>query len=397
VGVAVLGLLAGAAADTAADVQALTQTLDEQTGRITENSRVWVANEIADLGLKDALDEAGISVAEFTNAVLEGGPALEAMRDRIIDLRTNQELSTNATSKLLNATTALGDTASEAKDRWQILNEAQGENRTTSQNLSAEQRVLAESLGISADNAKDAASEISALDSEFNALLNSLFGVEEAEHAVAAAIDAVTQSAAENGATLDGNTDSGRKNAAAVRDLISDMTDLIVAEAEAGATTEELAELTADLEQEFIAAMRAAGYTEEQIEQYVKAFDDIPSIVSTVLELDRRVTGSFNPGGSGGQYLFQHGGLVSQGPSGIDQVPARLTRGEFVVREAATRQHLPLLQAINSGRPMSGAQFSGAGASLHVGHLEVKSVGVDFRSKQVMDDLAFHLALSGSV
>lgn len=42
------------------------------------------------------------------------------------------------------------------------------------------------------------------------------------------------------------------------------------------------------------------------------------------------------------------GGMVT-GPSGIDKVPAWLTRGEFVVNAAATSQNQALLESINSG------------------------------------------------
>ena len=46
---------------------------------------------------------------------------------------------------------------------------------------------------------------------------------------------------------------------------------------------------------------------------------------------------------------FAQGGLVS-GPAGIDKVPAMLTRGEFVVREAAVRQlGSAFLEALNRG------------------------------------------------
>jgi hypothetical protein len=51
---------------------------------------------------------------------------------------------------------------------------------------------------------------------------------------------------------------------------------------------------------------------------------------------------------------FASGGYVSgPGTSTSDSIPARLSNGEFVVRAAATRKHLPLLQAINSGRALA--------------------------------------------
>lgn len=49
-----------------------------------------------------------------------------------------------------------------------------------------------------------------------------------------------------------------------------------------------------------------------------------------------------------GRKPFQAGGMVA-GPGGIDNVPARLTSGEFVVNERATRENRELLERINSG------------------------------------------------
>ena len=51
----------------------------------------------------------------------------------------------------------------------------------------------------------------------------------------------------------------------------------------------------------------------------------------------------------GGMIYASTGKLINFEPRGTDTVPAMLTPGEFVVNRAATQQHLPLLQAINSG------------------------------------------------
>ncbi|MBK5960274.1 hypothetical protein CCR97_19005 [Rhodoplanes elegans] len=69
--------------------------------------------------------------------------------------------------------------------------------------------------------------------------------------------------------------------------------------------------------------------------------------------------GGAGGGGAGGGILslittlfkgFAGGGLVhGPGSSTSDSVPARLSRGEYVVNAAATRRSLPLLEAINSG------------------------------------------------
>jgi hypothetical protein len=60
---------------------------------------------------------------------------------------------------------------------------------------------------------------------------------------------------------------------------------------------------------------------------------------------------------SGGVIYASTGTLVNYQPRGTDTVPAMLTPGEFVVNRSATEQHLPLLQAINSGNYSNGGKI----------------------------------------
>lgn len=74
--------------------------------------------------------------------------------------------------------------------------------------------------------------------------------------------------------------------------------------------------------------------------------------------------------GAAGGALFAGGGRVL-GPGGptSDSIPARLSNGEFVTNAAATRDWLPLLESINSGRmPRLGAmsgQGGGGGTAIN--------------------------------
>jgi len=61
------------------------------------------------------------------------------------------------------------------------------------------------------------------------------------------------------------------------------------------------------------------------------------------------------PGAPGNPLPKALGGLI-HGPGGIDNVPAWLTAGEYVVNARATREFLPVLQAINTGNAQRFAQ-----------------------------------------
>jgi len=67
----------------------------------------------------------------------------------------------------------------------------------------------------------------------------------------------------------------------------------------------------------------------------------------------KSISGSINNSpqykAGGGIVYASNGTLVAAKSVGTDTVPAMLTPGEFVVNRQATQQHMPILQAINSG------------------------------------------------
>lgn len=71
------------------------------------------------------------------------------------------------------------------------------------------------------------------------------------------------------------------------------------------------------------------------------------------------------PPGGGAPAGFQHGGIVA-GRVGTDVIPARLTRGEFVVNAQATANNRALLEAINSGRQAAVQPPRGGPTELHI-------------------------------
>ena len=58
-------------------------TLDDQTGAITENSRAWAANKLQQDGVLSAAKRLGISASEMTDAWLGNADAIEKVTDRI--------------------------------------------------------------------------------------------------------------------------------------------------------------------------------------------------------------------------------------------------------------------------------------------------------------------------
>jgi TP901 family phage tail tape measure protein len=78
---------------------------------------------------------------------------------------------------------------------------------------------------------------------------------------------------------------------------------------------------------------------------------------------------------NGGQVYLAKGDQVPGSPQGTDTVPAWLTPGEFVVNAEATKQNLPLLQAIN-GNGSNGPMYNLGSNGPVDGGYEVRSSGL---------------------
>ena len=372
VATAVLGMFLAEAASTEATIRDIGSTLDEQTGAITVNTHAWIANELEKDGLLSQANAMGISTGLLTRAILGEKDALEEV-NAVLDKHryyTNDagtkmfrlgENTTQHTEAATNLSTKLGELIPQEKDateEGERLAEANAEAALQAGGLSASEQVLADKLGLSADKAKEASGALSDMDTELNKLLNTLWSVEDAEAALTLAIDRATEATEKNGATLDTTTKAGADNHGVVKDLASAYIDLAMEQVAASATMEEAEGVIAELKAAFEDQMRAMGYSEEEIQKYAAAFDNIPSVVETVVEIRQKI---YDPtsssegkihggGGRNPAAFFSTGGYVS-GPGGPtdDRVPAWLSNGEYVINAKATRNNRELLDVINRG------------------------------------------------
>lgn len=85
----VLGHFMQKSAESEARVDALTQTFDEQTGAITENTRTMVANNLEKSGALEAARTLGISLEDVTDAAMGEADAIERVRNQIMEQSTS--------------------------------------------------------------------------------------------------------------------------------------------------------------------------------------------------------------------------------------------------------------------------------------------------------------------
>jgi TP901 family phage tail tape measure protein len=396
-----LGIWANAQAKARAEIADMTDTLDKQTGAITLDTKAKVLNELETEGLAQKAAAAGVDMDTLVEAALGNAAAMEQVTAATAGLRAEQEamLGENVSVQVKDLAFELqhqSDVVKGAQERWKRQSELMDTTAASTEQLTPQTRNLADAFQVTAGEAEGLAAGVDELDKELKGLFDVLFSVEEAQDAAAEAMRRLTQEAEENGAKIKGNSEAALQNRDNVRGVIAADLDLISTMAQAGAGADELTEETERLREKFVDQMRQAGFSEEAIERYAAAYDEIPSIVETRIETpgmtaaERRmrnlkasidavprqldVNVDIHQAGTatvGSQRIgHQHGGEV-HGPSGIDRVPRMLTAGEIVIRQPVAQANRAALLALNAtGRFPVGGSMGGSASTLTSGVFE---------------------------
>ena len=224
---------------------------------------------------------------------------------------------------------------------------------------------------------------LSTLNDELDRMIGVNVSAQEALIAIYDGFANLTEVLAENGATLDINTEAGRANQQAINDQVQTIFDLVRAQAEQGASTEEITQLLGDNVRGLEAVMRQAGFTEAEIQGYLETLGLTPDTIQTTVSLlgtaqaERdlawltrtrnvrvNVQANVNSGyglfptlnsplnSAGGGQVPEHlagGGFPEFRARGTDTVPAMLTPNEFVIRAQSAKDiGLGRLQAMNT-------------------------------------------------
>lgn len=222
----------------------------------------------------DLLDEAGISISEFVEAAKGDADAMESVNEKIAGVDTQAKVDT-----LRSSLGKLTDAYNDGKTAQEQSAEAMAELDAANQGATESTQANADATGELADSGQDAVDSI-------NELIDSLFELEgvhvsayEAQTQLQESIQSLTDSFAENGNTLDINTEQGRANRDALSGLASQAMDTAQAILEEGAATGDMTGATeqarASLENArtaFVNAAVAAGMTQEDAEALATQF-----------------------------------------------------------------------------------------------------------------------------
>ncbi|OXN01488.1 phage tail tape measure protein [Bifidobacterium vansinderenii] len=227
--------------------------------------------------MSELLDKAGISMETFVRAAqgskdainevnealknmnAEGGdssmtPAATKIRDSLNELSEAYGTATKGAAESKEATDALSSSSGEASD-------AQSQLASSATETADAESILTDAMGATEDAVSETAGAwgevISAMETYYGFSLNA----SDALIAMHSAFDKATEAARENGATLDLNTEKGRNNQSALNDVAQSALKAAQAQAENGASMDDINATLDDAHNRYVEAAMAMGMT----------------------------------------------------------------------------------------------------------------------------------------
>lgn len=270
-GATVLGFFAQRNVEAKQRVDALADSLDKQTGAITENSREIAFNNLEQSGAVDKAKELGISLETLVNAYLGEQAAIDEVNAALADNlgKTEERLSGS------NSTVAvLTDEAKAARDVSDAVLEGNSatdeaivktrDRRAAGLDAAAADEEMAGAVEQATGTIEDQSEAVDELTSELDELVKSVFAARDAEVDYEAALDDATAAIEENGKTLDVNTEKGRNNRTALDRVARAALDQAAAMLENGASHEVVEQKMGSAREAFIKTARQMGLNKQE-------------------------------------------------------------------------------------------------------------------------------------
>lgn len=369
VGVATIavGLLVAQQAEAAATTAELKDSLDDSTGALTEYSREIVAKKLAESGAFDSAKNLGISQKELTDALLEGGDALEeiqgklAAQNNIVDFFNGSGIAAgNASQSIRDLRNSVVDSQEQFKN---VEAATEGSTMATQDATEAYKDAKDEVAGF-ADELSDLIDLINKSNEVGQDAVTSNVNYQQALADVAVQVENARKGVEGFGLGLDITTQAGRDNVNALEDLASKsqtaaaaqlqldgdtanylatveagrqtIYDTAIAfgatEAEAAALRDTIYQIPTEAEVQIIADTAAATTA---VAQFVRDLNNIPGQRSIVIDAVVKSTGA-DRGAVAAAYSRATGGAISGPGTGTSDTAGlfRLSNGEHVLTAA---------------------------------------------------------------
>jgi TP901 family phage tail tape measure protein len=275
----VVGLFIGQAASAAASADAFADSLEQASGAATDYTRELAIKRLEEEGAFELAEKLGISQAELTDALIEGGSAWAEITKQL-DEYTAATTTTNFADrqKFLHLRDIRGELDS-GIEAWKNETAANAEAAAASE-------ANAEALAVLEGQAGDTSGAIDELSDQILNFGKATLDTRDAERQFQAAIDDLTASVAENGKTLDVTTEAGRANESALDDLAEAALKRASAINTMTGDDEAARQAIADGREALINQLEAFGITGQAAEDYADALGLIPANINTALRIN---------------------------------------------------------------------------------------------------------------
>jgi hypothetical protein len=290
--------------ETAPDVDKLTTSLGElgRTGKATGYAAELFGKDlgklreqvqaVVDPSVADSINDWG---ADITNGFLDASDATETFTKNV-----------DATDEGLTSLVSSGKAelaAAALKAMTEGMNAEEVEKFTGSldgykEALAAqafEQKLAAESMGLFGNQVGEVQRQLDAQKQSAEGLRQSIMALNDANRSAydsqiqfESSIDALTEAFKDNGATLDLNTDAGRKNGQAMSSAAKAHDEMLASGLAAGESLGSMSKKSDQLRKEMLRLAEATDMTDEQAREYVNTLLGTPGSVNTAVKLERQ-------------------------------------------------------------------------------------------------------------
>ena len=280
----------------------LRQTLDEQTGAITGNTRAYVANQLAQSGLAQKAKDFGLSLSTVTDAALGNQTAMDAVARSLNDVIAMNEAFASGLSGAQGLTEGQAQGFRDNADAARELRESLlGTNKQLTeaqkqQKLAAEgakehktaQQLQADAVKKANEQIKEETQSLDDLIDKMHTASGEALALSGAQINYQEALADATKAVEENGKSVDKrtgklrlNTAEGRSNQKALNDLAEATNDQTDAMLKNGKSNDQVRKTSEAARKKFVEVARQMGLSKAEADKLSKAYIDIPAKVDT--------------------------------------------------------------------------------------------------------------------
>lgn len=275
-------------------VDDLTDSLDQNTGAFTDNTRQQVIDQLRSQNVLGRAKDMGIALNDVTDAALGNSAALGRVRKATEEYSAGlkaagADIDASAYKDVLYDIQAQQGALAAARKKWEENAEAMGDASDAGRKVSAttteKQIPSLEDLARVADGATTA---VEGLSDEVRNFGKTTFDAIGAELSFRQAVDDAAASVGDEGftATLDKNTQAGRDNWAALLQVASGAEEYAAAAYDSTGSTDDLNAKLLEGRDALIAQAIKFGASREEAEKYADQLLATPEVVKTRVEAD---------------------------------------------------------------------------------------------------------------